>query len=72
MKVADKNMIGLEHGPDGAIDLDRGMVAGTVYASQRSGQRSGDGQTEHDARGLIVAIVLCMGCWAALGFFLLS
>lgn len=68
MKVADENIVRLEHRMDGTVDLDRGKTAGIAYASQRSPERA----MEHDARGLIVAILLCMGCWAALGFFLLS
>ncbi|WP_242528392.1 hypothetical protein [Novosphingobium sp. PY1] len=31
-----------------------------------------EGESEHDARGLVLAIALCMACWAALGYFLLG
>ncbi|MFC0204806.1 hypothetical protein [Novosphingobium soli] len=65
MKVADDNIIRFERG------MERGhlarMPAGMVYAAQRMG--SGE---EHDGRGLIIAILLCMACWACLGFFLLT
>lgn len=68
MKVADENIIRYDYRRDGAADRDRGKPARTVYLSQRS---QAPGQ-EHDARGLVVAILLCVCCWAALGFFLLS
>lgn len=28
--------------------------------------------TGHDARSLVVAILLCVVCWAALGYYLLT
>ena len=34
--------------------------------------REAEREHEHDARGLIAALVLCMGCWAALAYFLLT
>ncbi|MEJ2409447.1 MAG: hypothetical protein P8Y58_15835 [Novosphingobium sp.] len=68
MKVAEKNVIQFDHRSGGPVEMDQGKVARMVYASQRSQ----DQELEHDARGLIVAILLCMACWAALGYFLLS
>jgi hypothetical protein len=51
-----------------AGDFPGAVAPGMVYAAQRSN----DGVLEHDSRGLVVAILLCMACWGALGFFLLS
>lgn len=68
MTVADDNIVRFEHGMDKSMDLDRGNGARLGYASHRTP----DQQREHDARGLIVAILLCVCCWAALGFFLLA
>lgn len=31
-----------------------------------------DREHEHDARGLVVALLLCLACWAALAYFLLT
>lgn len=39
-----------------------------VYAAQRLE----DAGTEHDARGLLVAIALSAACWAVLGYFVLQ
>lgn len=68
MKVADNNVMGMEQGGEGAIDLGWRRNEGAVYASQRARE----GGTRHDARGLVIAVLLCLLCWAALGFFLLS
>lgn len=68
MKVADENIIRFERFSDGAGDFSGRISAGMVYAAQRMG----DSTEEHDGRGLIVAIMLCMACWAALGYFLLT
>lgn len=70
MKVADENIVRFERSADGMADYRRaaGMNMGMVYASQRSL----DTNSEHDGRGLLLAIVLCMACWAVLGFFLLT
>lgn len=68
MKVADENLVGFESRLDEAADLGRNKTTGMVYASQRARE----GGAEHDARGLIVAVLLCVACWAALGYFLLS
>ncbi len=56
MKVAEKNVIAMN------ARMER------VYMSQRLE----DGAAEHDARGLVLAIGLCMACWAVLGYFLLT
>lgn len=36
------------------------------------GSPESDREHEHDARGLIAALLLCGGCWAALAYFLLA
>ncbi|MCJ2187276.1 hypothetical protein [Novosphingobium beihaiensis] len=68
MKVAEENIIRFDHHADRGVDRDQGNRAGTVYAPQIPPGL----EHEHDARGLIVAVLLCVCCWAALGFFLLS
>lgn len=68
MTVAERNIVRFENRQDGTLDLDRGRAAGMVYVSQRSCES----EMEHDARGFVIAILLCMCCWGALGFFLLS
>lgn len=68
MKVADENIIRFEPGADGAGHFSNRISASMVYAAQRMGESS----EEHDGRGLIVAILLCMACWAVLGYFLLT
>lgn len=70
MKVADENIIRFERIPDVGQDFSSRITAdglrGGVYAAQRM-----DRGEEHDGRGLTIAILLCMACWAALGYFLL-
>lgn len=68
MKVADENIIRFDHHANGALGRRHGKSVQTVYLSQRGE----DLDQEHDPRGLVVAILLCVCCWAALGFFLLS
>ncbi|WP_374411937.1 hypothetical protein [Novosphingobium colocasiae] len=67
MKVAEDNVVGLNRGAS-RYTVAGGMSAPRVYAAHRSVE-SGE---EHDSRGLVVAIALCLACWAALGYFLLS
>lgn len=67
MKVADENIIHFERFSDTESFSTR-LPAGMVYAAQRMGHA----EEEHDGRGLIIAILLCMACWAALGYFLLA
>lgn len=67
MKVADDNIIRFEPMSDGGRDFPARLSAGMVYAAQRM-----DRGEEHDGRGLTIAILLCMACWAALGYFLLA
>ncbi|MEE4450407.1 hypothetical protein [Novosphingobium resinovorum] len=67
MKVADDNIIRFERIPDTGRDFTARLSTGMVYAAQRM-----DRGEEHDGRGLAIAILLCMGCWAALGYFLLA
>lgn len=68
MNVADENVIRFENFSSGMRKFSTRMPAGMVYAAQRIRIR----EEEHDGRGLIIAILLCMGCWAGLGYFLLS
>ncbi|EIZ80372.1 hypothetical protein WSK_0930 [Novosphingobium sp. Rr 2-17] len=67
MKIGNGNFARFEHDMD-RMGQHRLRSMGLVYASQRA--LEGDG--EHDGRGLLFAIGLCMTCWGALGFFLLS
>jgi hypothetical protein len=67
MKVAEENIIRFERFPEGASFSTR-IPASMVYAAERMGH----GDEEHDGRGLTIAILLCMACWAALGYFLLA
>lgn len=67
MKVANGNFARFEHGMDRTSEHSSPSM-GLVYASQRVLESDG----EHDGRGLLFAIGLCMACWGALGFFLLS
>jgi hypothetical protein len=67
MKVAEENIIHFEHFSE-TESISTRLPAGIVYAAQRMGRS----EEEHDGRGLIIAILLCMGCWAALGYFLLA
>ncbi|WP_404480847.1 hypothetical protein [Novosphingobium sp. BL-52-GroH] len=67
MKVAEENIIRFERFSD-TRKFSARLPAGMVYAAQRMGSS----EEEHDGRGLIVAILLCMACWAALGYFLLA
>lgn len=60
MKVADDNVGGFEHGLEQGTGRDD--APGRLH----------DREMEHDVRGLVVAILLCMVCWAALGYFLLA
>jgi hypothetical protein len=68
MMVANENIVRLERSAERISDFPRRAAMSVVYASQRESS----GEIEHDGRGLLVAIVLCMACWAALGFFLLT
>lgn len=68
MKVANKNVGPFERRQDLSVDFDQGNATSTG----RPPKNSFDREIEYDARNLIVAIVICVICWAALGFFLLS
>lgn len=67
MKVAEDNVVGLSRSGRG-YTVGSGISAPRVYAAHRSAENG----EEHDARGLVVAIALCLACWAALGYFLLT
>lgn len=46
-------------------------ISGGSRASLYAARHSHDGDAGHEGKGLILAIILCMSCWGALGFFLL-
>lgn len=66
--VANGNLQFFEPGMEFASDGDRGNPALTGSA----GHFAPEGEIEHDARGLVAALVLCAMCWLALGYFLLG
>lgn len=63
MKVVNNRVVEYRHSEDSV----RGPTARLVCPSPEA-----DHEHEHDARGLIAALLLCLGCWAALGYFLLT
>ena len=66
MKVADDNIVAMR--ASGGPVARSHLASAPVYAAYRLSAR----EEEHDARGLVVAIALCIGCWVALGYFLLT
>ena len=60
MKVVDNRVVDFRRDEDS-------LSARLIYGSSESNR-----EHEHDARGLIVALLLCAACWAALGYFLLT
>lgn len=68
MMVADENIIPFDQYSSRTRSLTSRIPAGMVYAAQRMTKLDED----HDGRGLIIAILLCMVCWAALGYALLT
>lgn len=67
MMLADENVFRLDYSPEAAV-LQRRAPLSMIYA----GQSAAEGEGEHDGRGLLLAIVMCMACWGVLGFFLLN
>lgn len=67
MKVANDNIVRLQGLGKGSSDGAAHRPAGGVYAAQRR-----DHEQEHDGRGLAMAVLLCVVCWGALGYFLLG
>lgn len=67
MKVVENNVIHFDRIDDAGRNYSSDLATGVVYAAQRV-----DRGQEHDGRGLTIAILLCMACWAALGYFLLA
>lgn len=63
MKVAE-NYFDIENAPQ----VEPVRPREQVYASQRTVE----GETTHDARGLVVAVLMSLVCWAALGYYLLT
>lgn len=56
-----------------AMTFDRSLENVPEYRGNGlAGLAGADAGEQHDARGLVMAILLCMGCWAALGFVLLT
>ncbi len=68
MKGAEGSMFRFERAVDQVTDFRAGVPLGLNYAADRVR----NGEMDHDARGLVIAILLCVSCWAALGFFLLG
>ncbi|KHK91140.1 hypothetical protein [Novosphingobium malaysiense] len=68
MMVAESEITVMDQVPEGRRDGERAKNSSIFY----NARDANDLDLEHDARGLIVAVLLCMACWAALGFFLLS
>ena len=64
MKVADERFMGFEAGND--------RKSGRASRFACSAPDDMEGESEHDARGRVLASALCMACWAALGYFLLG
>ena len=64
MKVASNRVVSLEHGSDSVSGQSGNLVFLTPNAVE--------GEEERDGRGLVIAILLCMTCWAVLGYFLLA
>lgn len=64
MEIADQTVGSLEPALDAGADPGIGLgVPGAVPNSRES---------EHDTRSLVVAILACALCWAALGYYLLT
>jgi hypothetical protein len=68
MQVADENIIRFECFSDRNRNFNPLISTSLVYAAQSRGNI----EDERDGRGLIIAILMCMACWAALGYFLLA
>lgn len=68
MNVVNEGIFQFERRPEGFAGLHHGISSSLVYAAQ-SGKL---GNTEHDARGLMIAVALCACCWLGLGYFLLT
>lgn len=51
---------------DGSVTQDGSVAAGPCWDWGVAEE------TAHDARGLVIAILACVVCWAALGYFLLK
>jgi len=64
MKVVEENVVRLHR--DGiAAEFNNGS-SGAMTRFEADGERT------HDPHGLVISLILCMGCWAALAYFLLT
>jgi len=72
MKVADESIACLDRGAERIAEFRRAPAMTPAMTMVYASQRSADDELEHDGRGLLIAILLCMACWAGLGFFLLT
>lgn len=63
MMVADEKITRFNLRPDS----DGGGIAAALPSPDRDGMPK-----EHDARSLVIAVAMCLGCWLVLGYFLLS
>lgn len=64
MKVVNSRVVSVEHGNGAAAAQGGNLVC--------LPQEVIVGEVERDGRGLVIALMLCVTCWAALGFFLLT
>lgn len=64
MKVVNNGVVSVEHGNGATAGQGGNLVCLTREVVV--------GEVERDGRGLVIAILLCMTCWAALGYFLLT
>jgi len=64
MQVADDNIIRMARSVD--------FTGGAAFRSVATPLETVDETTAHDPRGLIVSLLLCLGCWVALAYFLLG
>lgn len=63
MMVADDKSVSFNLRPD--------SEAGIVMSALPGVDRESLPQ-EHDAKALIIAVAMCLGCWLVLGYFLLG
>lgn len=64
MKVVSNGVVSVEHGNSAAAGQGGDLVCLT--------KEMVGGEVERDGRGLVIALLLCMTCWAALAYFLLT
>lgn len=79
-----RRLLGDKNGVVALITGDRMMKVANNRVISRKDSTEGNGRfvcpvpdlldhkDEHDPQGLVVAILLCVACWVALGFFFLT